>query len=45
MVANGVSYHLIRTPRKATLSLFTLLFRLIKPDPLLTSPRSSPRQF
>ena len=34
MVAHGVSYHLIRTPRKATLSLFTtLLFRLTKPDP------------
>ena len=33
-VALGVSCHLITTPRKPTLSLFTtLLFRLTKPDP------------
>ena len=34
MVAHDVSCHLITTPRKPTLSLFTtLLFRLTKPDP------------
>ena len=34
MVAHDVSCHLITTPRKPRLSLFTtLLFRLTKPDP------------